>query len=85
MLNAYIDPNSYIHLDNILFGKDNKYNFNNYLSGHIFLKEYCYKKGINLNTIDLWNPAAATNEDIYVSFDHRCLFRKIYRKLKNKN
>lgn len=85
MINVYVDPNSYIHLDNILFGKDAKYNLNSYFAGHIFLKKYCYERGIILNTIDLWNPAVATDEDIYVSFDHKFIPRKFYWKLKNRN
>ncbi len=85
MLNIYIDPSSYVHLNNILFKKDSKYNLNDILAVSRFLRKYCWERGINLNTIDVWNPAIATDEDIYVSFDHKRLFRKIYWKFKNKN
>ena len=85
MLNVYIDPNSYFHLNNELFRKDSKYNLNDCLAGARFLRNYCRERGINLNTIDLWNPAKADPADIYVSFDHKFLLRKFYWKLKNKN
>jgi len=85
MLNIYIDPNSYLHLNNALFQKDSECNLNDLLAGARFLREYCRKKDINLNTIDFWNPAVATNEDIYVSSDHKRFIRRIYWKFKNKN
>jgi len=85
MINVYIDPASYVHLNNIFFSDDSKYNLNNCRRPFIFLKEYCRERGINLNTIDLWNPVAANPKDIYVSFDHKFLFRKIYWKLRNGN
>ena len=85
MLNTYIDPSSYVHLNNILFEKDSKCNLNDLLAGPRFLRKYCQERGINLNTIDVWNSAIATDEDIYVSFDHKRFFRKIYWKFKNKN
>lgn len=85
MINVYIDPTSYLHLNNVFFGEDSKYNINNARGPHIFLKKYCAERGINLNTIDLWNPATANATDIYVSFDHKFILRKFYWKLKNKN
>ena len=86
MLNVYLDPTSHVHLNNVLFIEDSKYNINNVARGpHIFLKKYCREKGINLNTIDLWNPARANTTDIYVSFDHKFLLRKLWKLLKNKN
>lgn len=84
MLNVYLDPNSYFHLNNELFKKDSKYNLNDCLAGARLLRKYCRERGINLNTIDFWNPALATDEDIYVSSDHKCFFRKLYWKIKNR-
>ena len=85
MINVYIDPTSYVHLNNVFFREDSKYSTNNSNGPFIFLKKYCRERDINLNTIDLWNPVAANSKDIYVSFDHKFLLRKIYWKLKNRN
>jgi len=79
MINVYIDPHSYIYLDNKLFEKGGR---DDLLSGWRYLKDYCHKHDINLNTIDLWNKT--TNEDFYVSFEHKSLIRKLYWKFKNK-
>lgn len=84
MLKAYIDPASYVDLENILFSKDNEYNVNNSYGPFIFLKKYCEDKGVHLNTIDLWNPAEASEQDIYVAFEHKFILRKLYWKFKNK-
>ena len=83
MANVYIDPSSYVYLDNVLFGKDAKYNRDNSLLGWRTLKEYCALHGMNLNTIDVWNGKTADARDIYVSFDHKFLPRRLYWKLKN--
>jgi len=85
MLNVYIDPASYVDVANVLFSKNNKYNVNNSYGPFIFLKKYCEDKGIHLNTIDLWNPAEATKQDIYVAFEHKFILRKLYWKFRNKN
>lgn len=85
MLKVYIDPASYVDLANILFSENNKYNVNNSYGPFIFLKKYCEDKGINLNTIDLWNPAEASEQDIYVAFEHKFILRKLYWKFRNKN
>ena len=85
MKHVYIDPSSHVYLDNVLFKKDTKYNRDNALSAWYYLKEYCLEKNISVQTIDFWNPATATNEDVYVSFDHKFFLRKIYWKMRNKN
>lgn len=84
MINVYIDPSSYVNVDNALFEKGKEYNTNNSREWVIFLKEYCTKSGINLQTIDMWNPAVAKPTDVYVSFDHKILARKLYWKLRDK-
>lgn len=85
MLKVYIDPASYVDLANILFSKNNTYNVNNSYEPFIFLKKYCKDKGINLNTIDVWNPASSSGQDIYVAFEHKFILRKLYWKFRNKN
>jgi len=84
MKHVYIDPSSHVYLNNVLFGTDPVYNRDDSLLGWRYLKEYCAQKNISVETIDLWNPAVATNEDIYVSFDHKILARKWLWKLKGK-
>lgn len=85
MINVYIDPNSYFHLNNELFRKDSRYNLNDCLAGARLLRDYSQERGINLNTIDFWNKAVATDKDVLVSSDHKHFLRKIYWKFKNKN
>lgn len=78
MLNVYIDPFSYLDLSNAFFdeGADSqKYGY---------LKKYCLEKSINVNTIDAWSENKKTPDDVYVSFDDKNLFRKIYWHLKDK-
>ena len=83
MQNVYLDPNSYVHLNNVFFAKDDRYNINNCREPFIFLKEYCFQRDITLQTIDLWDSARATPSDIYVSFDHKFFPRKWYWRLRN--
>lgn len=83
MQNVYLDPNSYVHLNNGVFARNDAHNVNNCREPFIFLKQYCFSNGVNLNTIDL--APADTSQDIYVSFDHKFFLRKRYWKLKNKN
>lgn len=83
MTNVYIDPSSYVYLDNVLFGKDARYNRDDSLLGWRTLKDYCALRDMNLNTIDVWNDNIADAKDIYVSFDHKFLPRRLYWKLKN--
>ena len=84
MISVYVDPSSYVYLDNVLFSKDAKYNRDNSLLGWRTLKEYCALHGMSLNTIDLRNAKTADAEDIYVSFDYKFLPRRLYWKLKNR-
>jgi hypothetical protein len=84
MPNVYLDPNSYVHLENVLFEKSGRFNTNNCREPFIFLKEYCGQRGINLQTIDLWNQSEATNDDIYISFDHKKFIRRFYWKIRDK-
>ena len=85
MTNVYIDPSSYVHLNNAYFARDNRYNINNCREPFILFREYCLGRGININTIDLWNQTEAKREDIYVAFEHKFILRKLYWKLKNKD
>ena len=85
MINVYIEPYSPVYLNNGLFEKDKKYDRDNALSGWRYLKKYCLEKNINLNTIDFWNENNKTQNDIYVSFEHKNLLRKIYWRFKDKN
>ena len=68
MINVWIDPFSAsdVFLNNKLFGYEKSRN-----SSWQYLKTYCLGKNMNLNTIDLWNEKEATDEDIYVSFNHK--------------
>ena len=84
MINVYIDPSSPVYLNNGLFGENTKYDRDNVLSGWRFLKKYSEERGIILNTIDFWDPSKATENDIYVSFDHKRFIRKLYWKVRNK-
>ncbi len=84
MVKVYIDPGSYVDLENILFSKNNKYNVNNSYGPFIFLKKYCEDKGVSLDTIDLWDPAESSDQDIYVAFEHKFILRKLYWKFRNK-
>ncbi len=85
MINVYLDPSSHVYLNNGLFKKDTIYNKDDWLSSARYLREYCLKKNINLNTIDFWDENKATGEDIYVSNEHKIFIRKAYWKFKNKN
>lgn len=95
MINVYVDPFSSAYLHNKLFSHDKKLNRGDYLSVWSFLREYCLERNINLNTIDFWDENKATDEDIYVSLEHkpyvflspkeRIFFGKIYSILLNKN
>lgn len=84
MINVYIDPNSYLHLSNILFKDNNEYNQNKCREPYIYLKKYCFENGLNLNTIDISNYKKIERSDIYVSFDHKNLLRKIYWKFRDR-
>lgn len=83
MKNVYLDPNSYVHLANLLFEKSDRYNTNNCREPYIFLQEYCGERNIHLQTIDFWRQETANDSDIYVSFDHKFFLRKWYWKKKN--
>ncbi len=85
MINVYLDPSSHVFLNNQLFKKDMIYNRDDLFLSARYLKEYCLKKNINLNTIDFWDENKATGEDIYVSSEHKIFIRKAYWKFKNKN
>lgn len=85
MINVYIDPSSHVYLSNILFREDTIYNRDDCLSGYCYLKKYCRKRNINLNTIDFWDKNKATDTDIYVSHDYKNFIRKVYWRFKNKH
>ncbi len=85
MLNVYLDPSSYVHLNNVFFAKNSIYNINNCREPFIALKEHCRERDINLNTIDFWDPKKADGSDIYIAFEHKFILRKFYWKFRNKN
>jgi len=78
MFNVYLDPSSYVYLSNEIFKEDTKYNKDNCLLPWRYLKAYCLERGINLNTIDFWQEDKATDSDVYLSHDHKSLFRRAY-------
>lgn len=84
MPNVYLDPNSYVYLDNVLFEKSARFNTNNCREPFIFLKEYCAQRGINLQTIDFWRLESSRQDDVYVSFDHKFFLRRRYWKRRNR-
>lgn len=84
-MNIYIDPFSYIFLSNKLFIEDPSYNPPYDIEVLSYFKKYCLERNINLNTIDFWSEDKKTSEDIYVSLEHKDLFRKIYWRFKNRN
>jgi hypothetical protein len=78
MLNVYLDPSSYIYLSNEIFKEGLKHDRDNWLLPWRLLKARCLERGININTIDLWEEKKETSEDIYLSIDHKSPFRRIY-------
>jgi alpha(1,3/1,4) fucosyltransferase len=82
MKNVYVDPNAPAYLNNILFGQDETYNRDNTLLRWRYLKEYCAKNDIALNTIDLLKEPKPG--DVYVSFDHKRFLRRLYWSIRNK-
>jgi hypothetical protein len=87
MINVWIDPFSEVYLGNKLFGYDQRLNRDGILSPFQYLKDYCYKINIDLNTFDLWTEKKATKEDIYVVFNHkkRSIAGKVYSLFRNKS
>ena len=87
MTNVGIDPFSDVFRDNKLFGYDKLLNRDDGLSTWRYLKNYCYERDINLNTIDLWTEKKATKEDIYVVFNHkkRSIAGKVYSLFRKKS
>jgi alpha(1,3/1,4) fucosyltransferase len=78
MLNVYLDPSSYVYLSNNIFKEGSKYEKDNWLLPWRYLKNYCLENGINVNTIDFWNEKNAADTDVYLSHDHKSLFRRFY-------
>ena len=87
MINVWIDPFSEVYLGNKLFGYDKLLNRDDCLSHWRYLKNYCYERDINLNTLDLWTEKRATKEDIYVVFNHkkRSIAGKVYSLIRNRS
>lgn len=84
-MNIYIDPFSYVVLSDKLFAKGLPYNFPYDTAAFDYLKRYSAGENINLKTIDFWDENKKTPNDIYVSLEHKDLFRKIYWHFKDKN
>lgn len=77
-MNVYLDPSSYSYLSNELFKEDSRWNLDDRLLPWRHIKKYCEKNGIALNTIDYYNKKRAMDNDIYLSHDHKSLFRRLY-------
>ena len=86
MLNVFLDPFSKDFLSNKIFGHDPVLNRDDCLEVWRYLKDYCAKHGIELNTVDFWNKGKARTDDIYVALNHneKPLFREIYYRLTGK-
>lgn len=84
MTNVYIDPSSYIFLNNGLFEKL-PFDHEDRLLIWRYLKDYCRDKDINFKTIDLRNKGKKEDDDVYVSFDHKNILTRIYWMIKNRN
>ena len=85
MINVYIDPPAYSLLSNKLFCKSSSHYYPEGMEFFVYLKKYCSERNIHVNTIDFWNESKKTPDDIYVSLEHKNLFRKIYWQFKNKS
>lgn len=82
MINVYIDPFSKHYLSNKLFSCDSALDRDNCLSIWRYLKKYCSKQHINLDTVDFYNKNyKSTDKNIYVAFNHKR--NKIKKILKN--
>jgi len=84
MPNVYVDPTSPAHLNNVLFEKSERYNQNNCREPFQFLKERGIQHNLHFQTIDFWAPEKAESTDIYLSFDHKILARKLYWRMRSK-
>ena len=78
MLNVYLDPSSYRYLSNNLFDENNKYLGDDFFAAFRYLKTYCWEKDINLNTVDFWSDEKSCKSDVYLTIDHKGLFRRLY-------
>jgi len=83
MLNVYLDPFSTESLLNRLFSADPELDRD---AGQVvwrYLREYCIKNDINLNTVDIWDKERATDSDVYVALNHkeRPILKEMYRTL----
>lgn len=87
MINVWIDPFSEVYLGNKLFGYDKLLNRDDCLSHWRYLKNYCYERDINLNTIDFVTQKDDLSKDIYVSFNHKKkrFIGKVYSLIRNKS
>lgn len=80
MTNVYIDPSSPRYLSGALFDKET--------DGGIlvwwYVKDYCHKRGINLQTIDRWNKNDAKADDVYLAYNHKSPLLRAYWRLTKK-
>src|SRR3989344_3755636 len=83
MMHAYIDPHSYIYLNNGLFEEEPGRKDDYVLAFWHFLKKYCLERGIELQTIDRWDEKKSSGQDVYVSLEHKNFFKRVYWRLKN--
>src|SRR3989344_2952278 len=66
MMHAYIDPHSYIYLNDGLFHEEIGRKDDYVLAFWHFLKRYCLERGILLQTIDRWDEKESNSQDVYV-------------------
>ena len=84
MMHAYIDPHSYIYLNDGLFHEEIGRKDDYVLAFWHFLKRYCLERGILLQTIDRWDEKESNSQDVYVSLEHKNFLKRVYWSLKNK-
>src|SRR3989338_10957076 len=82
-MNVYLDPTSPDHLNNVLFEKAP---VDDPARSWRYTKEYCGRRNIIVNTIDLYGKRKPENDDVYVALEHMGSMRKLYWRIRrNKN
>ena len=73
MINVFIYPFSSTYLSNNLFSRDKKIDRDKRLYSWRYLRKYCAKKNIILNTVDFYheNGDGLPDDLVFVSFNHR--------------
>ena len=84
MTNVYIDPFSPEYLSDKLFTRDKVNDQDQRLFVWPYLRDYCLEKDISLHTVDLQKKERESQQDVYISLDHKGFLKKLYWRLKNK-